>query len=72
MRDAQTNAVANTEGAVPQAVFFDDVPGVVRDGVDEELGGTVKPCNAVGECCTRRKVQTRTFSAVEPLGYVLT
>ena len=54
MRDAQTNAVANTEGAVPQAVFFDDVPV------------------AVGECCTRRKVQTRTFSAVEPLGYVLT
>ena len=24
----------------------------------------MKPCNAVGACCTRRKVQTRTLSAV--------
>ena len=38
MRDAQTNAVANIEGEVTQAVFFDDVPVEVKDGVDEERG----------------------------------
>ena len=35
LRDAQTNAVANIECEVTQAVFFDDVPAVVKDGVDE-------------------------------------
>ena len=29
VRDAQTNAVANIEGAVTQAVFYDDVPAIV-------------------------------------------
>ena len=38
LRDAQTNAVATIEGEVTQAVFFDDVPVEVKDGVDEERG----------------------------------
>ena len=31
----QLNAVANIEGAVTQAVVLDEVPAVVKDGVDE-------------------------------------
>ena len=35
VRDAQTNAVANIEGAVTQAVFYDDVPAIVGGGMSD-------------------------------------
>ena len=37
-QDTYPNAVANIEGAVTQAVLLDEVPAVVKDGVDEERG----------------------------------
>ena len=37
-QDTYPNAVANIEGAVTQAVLLEDVPAVVKDGVDEERG----------------------------------